>query len=418
MAAGAATWGLDRAAPSSGGRIPGVEGLRGVAVASVITYHVWLLPSDGRHLSLGPVTSVFRDLSLGVLLFFTLSGFLLYRPFAAALLRAAPRPSIARYARNRVRRIVPAYWFVLAAAFVLGAMLLRTGAALRLGRIDDLGLLLETVLLLQHHDPDAVLVGIGPTWSLSVEVVFYVVLALVVVVAGRLASRARTNRHRHLVALGPAVLLLAVGLAGKVVAARAIDGGPAASWNADWGGVLGRSFLVHADLFAFGMALAVLHVDAEDERVAVGDRARAVAAVAAVAGYAVVATTTTTEQLTQAPQNTLMALVCTLGLALVVLPRPDRRPSLLVRSLEARPMVALGLISYSAFLWNEPLIRSLGRHGLLVEGRLAFFPNLALVGAVTVVLSTLTYRFVEAPFLRRKDRSPAVVEPGARAGHA
>lgn len=39
----------------------------------------------------------------------TLSGFLLYRPFAAALLRARPRPDLAAYLRNRALRILPAY---------------------------------------------------------------------------------------------------------------------------------------------------------------------------------------------------------------------------------------------------------------------------------------------------------------------
>src|SRR4029077_19878693 len=50
---------------------------------------------------------------LGVPLFFVLSGFLLYRPFAHATVHALPPPSLIRYARHRVLRIVPAFWLVL-----------------------------------------------------------------------------------------------------------------------------------------------------------------------------------------------------------------------------------------------------------------------------------------------------------------
>jgi peptidoglycan/LPS O-acetylase OafA/YrhL len=48
-----------------------------------------------------------QDLAYGVILFFTLSAFRLYRPFAAAILRADPLPSVRRYLRNRALRIHP-----------------------------------------------------------------------------------------------------------------------------------------------------------------------------------------------------------------------------------------------------------------------------------------------------------------------
>jgi peptidoglycan/LPS O-acetylase OafA/YrhL len=62
------------------------------------------------------------------------------------------------------------------------------------------------------------------------------------------------------------------------------------------------------------------------------------------------------------------------------------------------------VISYSIFLWHEPLIRWLGAHGLLRAGTGGFFTNLALTAAVTGVASTVTYLLVEAPALRLKFR--------------
>ena len=53
------------------------------------------------------------NLAYGVVLFFTLSGFLLYRPFAASIVRGERLPSVRGYLRNRALRILPAYWAIL-----------------------------------------------------------------------------------------------------------------------------------------------------------------------------------------------------------------------------------------------------------------------------------------------------------------
>jgi peptidoglycan/LPS O-acetylase OafA/YrhL len=53
-------------------------------------------------------------LTYGVILFFTLSGFLLHRPFAAAILRGRRLPGVSGDTfRNRALRMLPAHWFIL-----------------------------------------------------------------------------------------------------------------------------------------------------------------------------------------------------------------------------------------------------------------------------------------------------------------
>lgn len=76
-------------------RLRGIEGVRALAATAVVVYHVWLYGApDGRSFELGPLsTFVMPHMALGVTLFFGLSGFLLYRPFVAALLRDTERPS-------------------------------------------------------------------------------------------------------------------------------------------------------------------------------------------------------------------------------------------------------------------------------------------------------------------------------------
>jgi peptidoglycan/LPS O-acetylase OafA/YrhL len=106
--------------------------------------------------------------------------------------------------------------------------------------------------------------GLGPAWSLAVEVVFYCVLPLLVLAAAIFAKRVRGRTGRVLVLLGPPLLLLLVGLSGKAVAAIVVPGAPGNGWGPTWHSVVERSFWAQADLFSFGMAVAVLHVEVSD----------------------------------------------------------------------------------------------------------------------------------------------------------
>src|SRR5438270_10794927 len=101
-------------APSFGSRLQGIEGLRALAACSVLVYHSWLFSApDGHPIQVTLLTRLLHLLAFGVVLFFTLSGFLLYRPYAASILRGKPMPRARRYLRNRVLRIVPAYLVIL-----------------------------------------------------------------------------------------------------------------------------------------------------------------------------------------------------------------------------------------------------------------------------------------------------------------
>ena len=68
----------------------------------------------------------------------------------------------------------------------------------------------------------------------------------------------------------------------------------------------------------------------------------------------------------------------------------------------------MGVVSYSFFLWHEPIIWWLRDRGLLASGGgvASFLLNLIVVGTVSLALSELTYKLVELPALRRKARTP------------
>ena len=388
-------------------RLPGIEGVRAIAALSILIYHVWLYgpPGSDEQPGLGPFGRLMPDFAFGVILFFTLSGFLLYRPFAAALLREQERPSFARYLRNRALRIIPAYWAILLlVSLVLQAALVRDSTGdLRTDALHDPLLLLENVLLVQNYTPDGVVTGIGPAWSLAVEVAFYLTLPLLVILACALASHAVTRATRRLAALAPAAILLAAGLCGKAAAAHAVPATTGGGWNDDWHSVVERSFLSQADLFAFGMALAIVHVEAEDGHLRVGRRGRWLAAAVAIGAYLVTAKMTWYGQLGHSPYNTLMAFAAALILALVVLPGPGRRVIAGVLDAAAARLGRPGL--YSLFLWHEPLVRFLDAHGLTFGGDAGFFANLVVTVLVALALSWLTYSLVERPALRRKRKA-------------
>lgn len=225
---------------SFGTRLSGIEGLRALAASTVLVYHVWLFAAPGGHQpGLGYLGRFMPDLAFGVILFFGLSGFLLYRPFAAALLRGDRRTSFPQYLRNRALRILPAYWAILLiTSFVLGSTRIRDSEGeLVTAPLSDPAAVAQNAFLVQNYQPRGVVTGIGPAWSLAVEVVFYLTLPLLVLMAWTLAGLTRTRAGRRAGALAPAVLLLLVGLAAKTTLAYVLP----ASASGGWGTIGSRS---------------------------------------------------------------------------------------------------------------------------------------------------------------------------------
>jgi peptidoglycan/LPS O-acetylase OafA/YrhL len=95
-----------------------------------------------------------------------------------------------------------------------------------------------------------------------------------------------------------------------------------------------------------------------------------------------------------------------------------------VRLLEHPLPVAVGVASYSLFLWHFPIIYWLQAHHALLAGWAGLPANIAITAVVAGTLSALTYRFVERPALKRKrptrdrETEPAAAAPPAAAVEA
>jgi len=394
------------------GRLTGIEGLRAIAASSIVIYHVWVYGSPSGPVDVGYLSRfALPHLAVGVTLFFALSGYLLYRPIAASLLATGQVPDVKNYLRNRALRILPAYWVILAVvAVVLPAALLRLSPSdLVLDRlVDRPDILVSNTLLFHNYIPASLDTGIGPAWSLAVEAAFYLSLPALAVLARYCYRRAGSSRGECLALLAPVGALLLVGTAGKAATVWLLPRGEGAAHD-----ILVRSFLSYADLFAPGMALAVVHILVTHGYLRLPRRWVLIVGTTLIVDVLMIVALTDRGILWQwglgNPYQRLTALACVLLVALVVLPRAaGDRPSALVPLLESRPLFLAGLASYSLFLWHEPIIRLFVEHGLTMGGRSGFVANLGVVAVVCGVLAATTYRFVERPALARKVRSTEV----------
>jgi peptidoglycan/LPS O-acetylase OafA/YrhL len=385
--------------------LTGIEGLRAVAAASIVVYHVWIYGTPSGPVDAGYVSRfVLPHLPVGVTLFFALSGYLLYRPIASSLLATGAVPDVRNYLRNRALRILPAYWVILAVvAVVLPAALLRLSPSeLVLDRlVDRPDILVTNALLVHNYAPASLDTGIGPAWSLAVEVVFYLSLPALALLARYFFRRARNSTGQLLALLAAPAALLLLGAAGKAATAWLMAG------DLPGHAILARSFLSFADLFAPGMVLAVLHVLVTRGQVRLPRLWALIVGATLLVDVALVVALTDRGILwdwgVANPYQRLTALACVLLVALVVLPpsAPGRR-SPVVRILDSRPLFLTGLASYSLFLWHEPITRLLAEQELTFVGRGGLAANIAVVAVVTGVLAAATYRLVERPALARK----------------
>jgi peptidoglycan/LPS O-acetylase OafA/YrhL len=158
-----------------GGRIATIDGLRGIAIAAVVWFHLWQISWQSAtipfvNLSLQPIAETGF---LGVALFFFISGFVLMLPYAQARLTGTAAPQLRHFAERRFRKIVPSYVLAIALMLLLG---FQTYATFGDGARDVLA-----HLLFIHDWFASTNVSIdGVMWSLGVEIQFYVLFPLLV----------------------------------------------------------------------------------------------------------------------------------------------------------------------------------------------------------------------------------------------
>ena len=350
-----------------GRRNDGLDGLRGLAALAVVGFHVWLyarlVPSAAMT---GFADHVWSAGRLGLVLFFALSGFLLYGQWVRAALGGARPPRIGAYLARRAARILPAYYLALA-----GSLLLLWSAAGTPGvRLPPASSLPLFAIFGQNFTSDSVMTLDPPTWTLAIEVSFYLALPL----AGWLALRAGGGRRRQLaVPLGA----IAIGVI----------------WNAAIYAVglpisFGKVLPAALPYFGAGMLAAVL---AEGRSLSARGARRLIAAgMLAVLVDLAIHSGPIGSPVLLFGSETVRDLPAALGFAAIVVAAASRASGVLA----SRPLVALGNVSYGVYLWNVPLLLGLRAVGALPLDPLSALP---IVVALTIAIATLSWLVVERP---------------------
>jgi peptidoglycan/LPS O-acetylase OafA/YrhL len=398
-------------------RLVGLDGPRGIACLCVLAVHTIAffapLQLDRFHLTY---------LSEAIVYFFAMSGFLIYLPYVRAYAAGKPRPSLRRYTSQRLRRVYPGYVVIfLLANLVLAAVYLhnstdvsRAGTDAGTGRITSVPEIVAHLTLVQNFSPNALQTGIAPSWSLTTELCFYVVLPLLAIAFLRSGRVAEPRMWR---ALLPAVALAVLGVVGKIVTAALQAGRPDMSVaDADFGSngiaVLARSLFVLADNFAYGMVAVVLFVWMERG----GLRrltARRLWLVGAPLWFFSIAVALVLTSTGSRFAGTALAVAAGIFLLVVTEPAARGRESGFARLADLRPLRFVGKISLSVYLWHYPVILLVARHGWAGSDSAAgMVSTVVLVLAVTTALSCVTFYLVEAPAMRSNPRRASVQSAG------
>ena len=360
-------------------RFPLFDGLRAIAVICVVLVH-----TPGVEALPDPATQLQGKLGIGVTFFFLISGFLLYRPFVAVRGGGAARPALAAYAKRRFLRIYPAYWVALTVYTLLPGFVGVTSG----GAVSQYALV-QTLPVL--GGPSCGFCALGQTWSLVVELSFYISLPLYALAVARI-TRGLTGRHWMRVEL-----MILAGLAIASLCVRFLLFDAPSAWI---------SFTIVGSFVAFslGMGLAVASVVLADGR----DQPALVRlttsypgvpwalGIALFVGLCLLLPQDFLAQ-TRFEQLTVAAVDAGIGFLLLLPAVFGDHAGGLVRRFLAHPAVAwIGLVSYGIFLWHFAVgVKFLGKpYGVALLGTFS----------ISIALGALSYYVVERPILRLKYR--------------
>jgi peptidoglycan/LPS O-acetylase OafA/YrhL len=383
------------------------DSIRAIALITVLGAHV--SPAALPHFWWAKIT--WNAGLIGIAAFFMVSACLLYRPYVVARLAGRPQPSTRRFFRRRALRILPAYWVTITLLAIWpGLPGVFSGDWWRYYG------------LLQIYWSHTATGGLVVAWTLCIEVSFYLLLPLYAAAMARFAGADRGRRW-----LTRELSVLAALALAAIVVEWAVWYGHAPGW-------IGRTLVTEFQYFALGMALAVISVEVAIVRPRpriIVDRFPGVFyalafAVLLVVVYAVPASNPNVPALglTSVPVGFLHAeadywLFGVIGvLILVPVLFGDQRRGFSRRVLSARPVLALGAISYGMYLWHVPILEQLVPHIGGTPSRWILGTPVTTLFIATLVLAAaaaaITYWMIERPLHKpptARDASPAPPAP-------
>ncbi len=335
---------------------PEIDGLRAVAVVAVILYHAGY--------------SLFSGGFVGVDVFFVISGYLICSLILKDLDQG--KFSFLEFWERRARRIFPALFAMVLGTVLIAFVLLFPGDIKRLGSsMAGVATFLSNIVFSRQTGYFDALSEFKPlihTWSLAVEEQFYLVFPILIFALWKLGARRASAIFAGLLVASFAAAELTVHAYPDIA-----------------------FFYPHTrawELLSGVLAAIFLHRIPANWSASTRE-------IGSMAGFMLVFGSIFWLDSTT-PFPSLYAVPPVLGTVMIVL---FARDGGLVRSVLAwKPMVAIGLASYSAYLWHQPVF-AYARHLYIADPSGIMMPIAILISAG---LAYLSWRFVEAPF---RDRS-------------
>ncbi len=352
-----------------------IDGLRGIAVLLVFAYHLG--------------TARCRGGFVGVDVFFVISGYLIGSIILSEI--ESSKFSLASFYERRIRRILPALFVVLCVSCCFAYRYLLPVESTEFAKSLLAATFSASNIFFLHQsgyfDGPAAMKPLLHTWSLAVEEQFYLFLPLFLLAIRRCSP---TRKRYWVISVATISFLISV-----VGVFRSREATFYLAHTRAWELLLGT--LIAMDLFPM-ISPVWRNVAASIGLVLI-----------ACASYFFNSAT---------PFPGAFALVPCVGAALIIAAGRSG-PSVIGQALSFSPLVFVGMISYSLYLWHWPVIVFQGIGGLLIPGvppRLAKLTALA----VSFVIATLSWRFVEQPFRGRGFRisRPAIFRLAAASAAA
>ncbi len=152
----------------AGERLDVLDGLRGLAIALVVWYHAWLVSGQG----IAGLNFMAEAGFLGVDLFFFISGFCIFFPYARAMRTGRPVPTTRRFFLRRAVKILPSYLL----ALTVFAIVYHARFA---SPVEAAVQLVSHVTFMHTLSPLTFGAISGPLWTIGVEVQFYLLFPLI-----------------------------------------------------------------------------------------------------------------------------------------------------------------------------------------------------------------------------------------------
>jgi peptidoglycan/LPS O-acetylase OafA/YrhL len=337
---------------------PEIDGLRAIAVLSVVFYHADLATSE---------YTLFSGGFLGVDVFFVISGYLISSILFRELANSGGISLLGFYER-RVRRIIPALLLVITVTTVPAWMILYPSAFLEYAESILAALAFGSNFYfyfneLEYIAADAIFKPLLHIWSLSVEEQFYVLFPVFILLAYR-----KVPDH---------ILMLLIG--GFVISLVAASWGAGVNPSANF-------YMLHSRFWELLAGVILAWVEYRYRSIPSSAVPNSVW-VAIGVGLIIVSVFYFDDNMYHPSYYTLLPVI---GTCLVI--RFGGHGDIIDRVLSSRLFVGVGLISYSLYLWHYPVF-SFAR---IYQPESTWLIDSALI-VVSILLATATYFLIEKP---------------------